>query len=95
VLKFEEVFEDPQILHNKTLIGLNHPEAGAYKVANNPIQMSRTPARPSRYAPRLGEDNEPVLRELGYSEDEIEDFIKRGIIGKSSATEAQGGHAND
>lgn len=85
VLKFEEVFEDPQIVHNKTLIALNHPEAGEYKVANNPIQMSRTPARPARYAPRLGEDNQSVLMELGYSEAQIDAFIRGGVIGKSDA----------
>ena len=81
VLKFEEVFEDPQVVHNKTLLHLNHPEAGEYKVANNPIQMTRTPARPTRYAPRLGEDNKPVLMEVGYSKADIEDLIRRGVIG--------------
>lgn len=58
---FEEVFQDEQVKHNHMLIELDHPVYGSYAVINNPIHMSRTPARPFGYAPRLGEHNREIL----------------------------------
>jgi succinate--hydroxymethylglutarate CoA-transferase len=71
VRELEEVFEEPQVIHNGMLLELEHPRYGPYKAVNNPIKLSRTPARPHRYSPAPGEDNAEVLREVGYSDDEI------------------------
>ena len=44
-----------------------------------PWQFSETPAKPG-IAPELGEHNEAVLGELGYSAAEIKDLKARKII---------------
>jgi crotonobetainyl-CoA:carnitine CoA-transferase CaiB-like acyl-CoA transferase len=64
VNSFEQVFEDPQVRHNRMLLELIHPVFGPYKVVNDPIHMSRTPANPRGHAPRLGEHTAEVLSEL-------------------------------
>jgi crotonobetainyl-CoA:carnitine CoA-transferase CaiB-like acyl-CoA transferase len=48
-------------------------------VHGTPWRFSETPARPG-IAPELGEHNEAVLGELGYSAGEIGDLRKRGVI---------------
>jgi crotonobetainyl-CoA:carnitine CoA-transferase CaiB-like acyl-CoA transferase len=57
----EDVFEDPQVIHNEMLLELHHPRFGAYYAPNNPMKMTRTPPKPWGYAPDIGEHNEDIL----------------------------------
>jgi len=41
------------------------------KVVGNPIRMGRTPLQPGAVAAEIGEHSEEVLREAGFSEEEI------------------------
>lgn len=60
---------------------LEHPVFGKVDVAGFVINMSETPGCVKKGAPRLGEDTARVLKELGnYSEDEIAELVKQGII---------------
>jgi CoA:oxalate CoA-transferase len=45
-----------------------------------PIKFTEDPCRLRRPAPDLGADTEAVLRELGYSSDEISRSRKAGIV---------------
>jgi crotonobetainyl-CoA:carnitine CoA-transferase CaiB-like acyl-CoA transferase len=45
-----------------------------------------TGPEPDRQPARQGEHNEEVLRELGYSDDEISNFTSRGVLVHNSAT---------
>ena len=40
---------------------------------------SETPAEPARLAPRLNEHGEEILREAGYSADEIAALVRDGV----------------
>ncbi len=80
VYRFEDVFEDPQVVHNGTVIELEHPEVGKYKTIRNPIGMSFTPVRPWGYAPQLGEDTTTILEEIGYSAEQIADLLRAGVV---------------
>jgi crotonobetainyl-CoA:carnitine CoA-transferase CaiB-like acyl-CoA transferase len=68
VLLLEEVFDDPQTVHNEMLLELHHPTYGKYFAPNNPIHMSRTPPRPWGYAAEIGEHNDEILAEIGQSD---------------------------
>jgi crotonobetainyl-CoA:carnitine CoA-transferase CaiB-like acyl-CoA transferase len=47
----------------------------------NPIKMSATPIAEYRTPPRLGADNQEVLKEyLGFSAEEFEKLKKDGIV---------------
>jgi crotonobetainyl-CoA:carnitine CoA-transferase CaiB-like acyl-CoA transferase len=78
--RLEDVFQEPQVVHNESIISLTHPVHGDYPVPNNPIRMHGTPARPRGYAPRLGEHSREVLTDLGLDSEQIEGLIKRGVI---------------
>jgi crotonobetainyl-CoA:carnitine CoA-transferase CaiB-like acyl-CoA transferase len=45
-----------------------------------PLRLSRTPATVRERAPLLGEHTDIILRELGYTADEISAFRSDGII---------------
>ena len=48
--------------------------------STDPAETADNGQEPDRQPARQGEHNEEVLRELGYSDDEIIDFTKRGVL---------------
>ena len=75
-----EASNDPDVLANGYITEVEYPEHGKkLKVHGTPWQFSETPARIAR-APKLGEHNDAVLQELGYSAEEIAALRERKII---------------
>jgi crotonobetainyl-CoA:carnitine CoA-transferase CaiB-like acyl-CoA transferase len=65
---------------------LTHADAGTHRYQGLPFHLSRTPGAMRRAAPRLGEDNEQILRDLiGLSADEIVALEDAGTISTSPA----------
>lgn len=77
---YEDLPEDPQILHNGIIKEIDHPVAGKFKAIGTPIEFSATPPTIRRTPPALGEHNEEILRELGFGEKDIERFKNAGIF---------------
>jgi crotonobetainyl-CoA:carnitine CoA-transferase CaiB-like acyl-CoA transferase len=55
-------------------------ETDGVKSVGTPIKFSRTPARMRRGPPRFHQDTDPVLREAGYSADEIAALRRDGVL---------------
>ncbi|MCX2977206.1 CaiB/BaiF CoA transferase family protein [Candidatus Marimicrobium litorale] len=81
VKTIREFVEDPQAKHNRTIFDADHPEAGTMRYVRYPGHLSDTPAGLYRHPPRLGEHSAEVLREVGYSDEEIERLLGNGVIG--------------
>jgi crotonobetainyl-CoA:carnitine CoA-transferase CaiB-like acyl-CoA transferase len=47
---------------------------------NSPIQVHGISKVPARRAPRIGEHNDEVLKELGFTTDDIDGFRASGTI---------------
>ena len=75
-----EASNDPDVIANGYVTHVDYPKYGKkLKVHGTPWQFSETPAKPG-IAPELGQHNQAVLCELGYSEAEIKDFKARKVI---------------
>jgi crotonobetainyl-CoA:carnitine CoA-transferase CaiB-like acyl-CoA transferase len=75
-----EASNDPDVIANGYVTHVDYPKYGKkLKVHGTPWQFSETPAKPG-IAPELGQHNEAVLCDLGYSEAEIKDLKARKII---------------
>jgi len=57
-----------------------HPLAGDYRHIPPGARLTATPMRASRPAPLPGQHNHEVLKEAGYSDDDINDLLTRGVL---------------
>ena len=76
----KEVFEDPQVKHMEMFSTFNHQNYGKVITVSPAVKMSETPTKISKPAPMIGEHGFEILKEFGYSEDEIKTFVKEEIM---------------
>jgi len=74
-----EVIADPQALANNFFTELNHP-AGQMKVINSPVKFIQNPASVRSPAPEVGQNNEEILLDLGYTWEDIAGIKEQGVI---------------
>ncbi len=80
VLYVEEAMEDPQLVSRQMIMEKEHPVLGKIKQLGNPLKLSDTPAQFNRYCPLPGEHTDEVLREMGYSGDQIAELRKSKAV---------------
>ena len=80
VISREEVFDDPQVLHNDIIISETHPTAGPIKTVKPPAKFSGTPTALTRHSPGKGEHTDEILAQLGFSQSEIDELHKQNIV---------------
>jgi crotonobetainyl-CoA:carnitine CoA-transferase CaiB-like acyl-CoA transferase len=80
-LKRHEVITHPQVVASGTVIEVNHHAAGILRQARSPAHFDGTPSNIRRGAPLLGEHNDEVLREMGYTPAMVAELRANKIIG--------------
>jgi len=75
-----EALADPQARAREMVQEYDYPGAGRVKTLGNPVKLSRSPARFGKPAPRLGEDTDAVLGELGLGAGEIGALRGNGAV---------------
>ncbi len=78
-----EALTHPQTLARGMVVELDHPQAGPTRALGCPIHFSATPTEVTRPAPLLGEHTRELLRECGYTDAQVDDFISKNAIGES------------
>ena len=74
IYSINEVFDDPQVKHLQMASPVHHPELGDISLVAQPVKLSEAPFRIRSATPELGEHTDEVLRAIGYSDGDIEQF---------------------
>jgi len=75
-----EALDDPHVRARGMVQELTHPDAGRVRSLGNPVKMSATPPEMRKAAPRLGEDTDAILAELGLDAGTIAALRAQGVV---------------
>lgn len=81
VLTPDELPQHPQVLANETLVVSRHPRLGRMRQPRPAARFDVTPAEIRRPCPGLGEHTDEVLRDTGFSPEEIANLRAEGVVG--------------
>ncbi|MEA4817772.1 MAG: bile acid CoA-transferase BaiF, partial [[Clostridium] scindens] len=79
VYTLKDCAKDPHWKARDIFVEWDDPMMGRVKGLGIINKWKNNPGEIKWGAPLFGENNEEVLKDLGYTEEEIEDFAKRGI----------------
>ena len=88
---YDDVFIDPQILHNEMVLTSEVPGLGEMKFVGMPVKLTETPGRFRLPPPTVGQHNDEVLAALGRSAEEIVALKANGVIGSETDRQRDGG----
>lgn len=83
VMTKEMLLEDEQLNATGFWRLEEHPTEGTLRMIDPPIRFSKTPSTIRSMPPHLGEQSGDILREAGYSEAEIDQFMKEKVTQQS------------
>ncbi len=79
----QEVINDPQLQANDIIVPLNGAGGKLTSTISSPLQVHGVAKVPAKRAPKIGEHNEEVLRQLGFSATEVDGLRTSGAIPKA------------
>ncbi len=82
--KITEIAEQPHLKAVGMIATLDHPSEGKIRQARPSARFSDTPAEIHRMPPRLGEHSRAILREAGFTEEDVASMIEKKVVGTSS-----------
>ncbi|WP_255697217.1 CaiB/BaiF CoA transferase family protein [Rhodobacter flavimaris] len=80
VQTIDEVANDPQIAAREMIIEQEHPKLGKVRLPNLPFRFSDYDMGVPSAAPELGQHNDSIAAELGFSTDEIAEMVQSGAL---------------
>jgi crotonobetainyl-CoA:carnitine CoA-transferase CaiB-like acyl-CoA transferase len=81
VKDMKEALDDPQMVERNMVVTVDHPAFGPLKMLRSPVVMDHDGPDIRRPAPLLAQHTQEILREIGYSSDEIDALARDGAIG--------------
>jgi crotonobetainyl-CoA:carnitine CoA-transferase CaiB-like acyl-CoA transferase len=79
----QEVIEDPQLRLNDIVVPLEGAGSKLTSTISSPIQVHGVAKVPAKRAPDIGEHNEELLKQLGFSTTEIDGLRASGAVPKA------------
>jgi formyl-CoA transferase len=79
ILSMKEIAEDESLRKTGTVVEVDHPVRGKYLTVGNPIKLSDSISDVKR-SPLLGEHNDEVLGQLGFTARQIAEMKAQGAI---------------
>ncbi len=84
VYGYDDLVNDPQIIHNRTFIEYDHPTEGHVKTPGFPYRFAKTPPRVQRGAPLVGQHTGEILAELGIDDERVHELLASGVVAQTS-----------
>jgi crotonobetainyl-CoA:carnitine CoA-transferase CaiB-like acyl-CoA transferase len=81
--KITEIAEQPHLKAVGMIATLDHPSEGRIRQARPSARFSETPAEIRHMPPRLGEHSRAVLREAGFTDEDVASMIEKKAAGIS------------
>jgi len=85
----EQLYDDPHLRQSGALLPITLADGRKTEIPALPFEMGGRRFRVRREVPKVGEQGADVLSEIGYSKDEIDSLIERGIVGNPRGPAAQ------
>ena len=83
VYDVREALEDEQVRHREMVVETNHSLLGKVNATGVPLKFSENPGKVQGPAPLHGEHTREVLSDiLGFSDEQIEEFLKDKVVGE-------------
>jgi crotonobetainyl-CoA:carnitine CoA-transferase CaiB-like acyl-CoA transferase len=82
---YADVVNDPQVVHNGSLVTYDHPTEGRVTTPGFPYRFSATPAEVYRGAPLTGEQTREILADLGWDDESVDGLAERGVVAAPAA----------
>lgn len=75
-----EMFADPQVQARDMIVEIDHPIIDDLKLTGSPLKLSKTPVTMRKHPPLHGEHTNSILQEMGFNEEEINDFKQNKTV---------------
>lgn len=79
----EQAVNATQIMERNMIVDMEAPY-GKIRILGTPFKMSVTPASVRLHPPMLGENTKEILRNIGYSEEEISGMVDKKVVNGNS-----------
>ena len=80
IYSIDQVFADPQVRHIGAAATVKSRKLGEFRIINQAVKLSRTPASIATAPPEVGEHTDEIMAELGYGNAEIAAFRAKNVI---------------
>lgn len=80
IYSYDQTLHDPHIQAREMVLEYDHPVAAHMKTLGFPAKYSETPGEIVKPAPLLGQHNDEILEQLGYSKETVEHFKLKEIV---------------
>jgi formyl-CoA transferase len=84
----QEVIEDPQLRLNEIVVPLEGAGGKLTSTISSPIQVHGVAKVAAKRAPEIGEHNDDLLKQLGFSATEIDGLRTSGAVPKAKVRAA-------
>ncbi|WNK00070.1 CoA transferase [Thalassospiraceae bacterium LMO-JJ14] len=78
-----EMFEDPHAQARDMIPTVEHARLGPVRTLGLPIKLSETPGKVASAAPVFGQHTEEILKEYGFTGDDVAAFAEEGAVSVS------------
>ncbi|MDA4112229.1 MAG: CoA transferase, partial [Thaumarchaeota archaeon] len=81
ISKISDVFSDPQVIAREMITEIDNPRTGKkLRQLGTPVKFSKAKTSLRLPPPAQGENSVEILKELGYSKNQIHSLVRNGVV---------------